>query len=78
MPTVFSQDGYNFVVYLGDHLPPHVHAKHSGREATVYLNPVELDENWGFNEREVGKILKIIKRNRGRLLEAWEKRGENQ
>ncbi len=43
MPTVFSRDGYRFVVYLGDHLPPWLAKASAEQQANYKLWPFSVD-----------------------------------
>jgi hypothetical protein len=72
-PTVLRQEGYTIAVYANDHSPPHVHVKRAENDARIRLDPIEVLHTEGFNERELGKILSIVRENHGLLLEAWNK-----
>ncbi|MBM3841257.1 MAG: DUF4160 domain-containing protein [Verrucomicrobia bacterium] len=51
MPTVLRERGYRFSFYnydLGE--PIHVHVTKAGREAKVWLNPVQVEWNESFRE----------------------------
>ena len=38
MPTIVRDNGFSFVIYPNDHLPPHVHVKlRDGRECRIDL-----------------------------------------
>ena len=71
MPTVFIL-GFKFRFYSSDlHEPPHVHVIHGDNEAKIWLNPIELEYNRGYNRAELSKVLKLTEQNQTRLLEAW-------
>lgn len=53
--------------------PPHVHIKSEKGSAKVWLSPVKVARNNGFNERELHKALNTIQENRGWLLSEWNK-----
>ncbi|MBN2306002.1 MAG: DUF4160 domain-containing protein, partial [Anaerolineae bacterium] len=59
-PTVLRQAGFQVRIYPNDHPPAHVHISQAGNEARVSLNPVEIKNNWGFNTREIRKILERV------------------
>lgn len=60
MPTVKRIDGLRVVVYPNDHRPAHVHVIGSDSEAVFDLNcpfgPPEVRENYGFSQKELGKV----------------------
>lgn len=71
MPTLFIE-GYKFRFYSSDvHEPPHVHDIHGERMAKVWLQPLEIESNYGYNSSELNRILKLTQANQQRLLEAW-------
>ncbi len=51
--------------------PPHMHALRGEKEAKMWLDPVELEYNRGYNQSELNGILKLTRQNQVRLLEAW-------
>ncbi len=71
MPTIFIA-GYKFRFYSSDvHEPPHVHVIHDDNEAKIWLDPIQLEYNRGYNRAELNRVLKLTERNQTRLLEAW-------
>ena len=71
MPTVFIA-GYKFRFYSSDvHEPPHVHVIHDDNEAKIWLDPIQLEYNRGYNRAELNRVLKLTEQNQPRLLEAW-------
>ena len=71
MPTLFIE-GYKFRFYSSDvHEPPHVHVIHAENVAKIWLEPVELESNRGYNRPAVNRVLKLTQLNQQRLLEAW-------
>jgi len=71
MPTI-SIAGYKFRFYSSDvHEPPHVHVIHADNEAKIWLEPLQLEYNRGYNRAELNRVLKLTEQNRARLLEAW-------
>ena len=76
MPSVLRFGGMRVVVYPNDHRPPHVHVIGKGHEAVFDLNcprgPVGIRENYGFSERELGRIEQELNVNLGKLCRAWE------
>jgi hypothetical protein len=75
MPTILRVDGYEIVIYLDDHPPPHVHVFAHGCEAIVYLNcprgEPEIGEAYRCKSRELKAILKVVGNHRERLCAMW-------
>lgn len=71
MPTV-NIEGYKFRFYSSDMgEPPHVHVLRDEYEAKVWLQPVVLQHNHGYNQSELNRILRLTRQNQNRLLEVW-------
>lgn len=77
MPTVLVIFGLRVVIYSNDHRPAHVHVQGRGHEAVFNLNCLdgtpELRENYGFSQKELGKIVDELVANRVMLCTEWEK-----
>ncbi len=72
MPTVLRVDGFR--VYFYSHEPgepAHVHVDRGGATAKLWLTPVSIASSAGFAPRELGEVLRLVRANRQRLLEAW-------
>lgn len=71
MPTIFIE-GYKFRFYSSDRLePPHVHVIRDELVAKIWLDPITVEYNRGYNGPELNRIVKLTETNRARLLEAW-------
>ena len=71
MPTVIIE-GYRFRFYSSDIAePPHVHVLHGENVAKIWLSPIGAEYNYGYNQRELNRILKLAEQNKDRLLEVW-------
>ncbi len=71
MPTIFIQ-GYKFRFYSSDvHEPPHVHVIHGDKVAKIWLQSVALQNNRGYNRKEMNRVMKLTEENQVQLLEAW-------
>ena len=71
MPTVFIE-GYKFRFYSSDFRePPHVHIFRGEKQAKIWLQPTEVQANYGYNQTELNKILQLTIDHRERLLEIW-------
>lgn len=72
MPTVLRIDGFRFYFYSHEpNEPPHVHVDKAGASAKVWLEPVALARSIGFRGRDIGPILKLVRKHRATLLETW-------
>ncbi len=71
MPTI-EIGGYKFRFYSSDlNEPPHMHVIQDGKEAKVWLQPIDVEYNRGYNKVKMNQILKLTKRNQQKLLEVW-------
>jgi hypothetical protein len=76
MPTILRRDGFRFVIWLNDHLPPHVHIFKAGNELIVNLGiggqlPV-VRLNHGMSRSEENNALLVTALNNIAFLEHWE------
>ena len=63
-PTFKYERGYRFYMWSREEDRAHVHVSKAGLEAKIWLEPVvEVYENDGFSQKELGVILKIVKEN---------------
>ena len=71
MPTI-EIGGYKFRFYSSDlNEPPHMHVIRDGKEAKVWLQPIEVEYNRGYNKAKMNQILKLTRQNQQKLLEVW-------
>lgn len=71
MPTI-EIEGYKFRFYSTDRYePPHMHVFKGEKEAKIWLEPVEVQANYGYNNSELNRIVKLTRKHRSRLLEVW-------
>jgi hypothetical protein len=72
MPTVLRIGRYRFFFFSNESQePPHIHVKAASDEAKFWLNPVQLEFNFGFNAREIHEIRRLVIEYQPDLLEAW-------
>ncbi len=70
MPTI-EIGGYKFRFYSSDlNEPPHMHVIRDGKEAKVWLQPIDVEYNRGYNKAKMNQILKLTRQNQQKLLEA--------
>lgn len=71
MPTV-QIERYKFRFYSSDvGEPPHMHVLDGDNEAKIWLQPVRVEYNRGYNSAELNYILRLTRRNQTRLVQAW-------
>lgn len=69
MPTVMRIGPFRFFFYSNEGSEPqHIHVQSSNGEAKLWLEPIEIAWNHGFNERELNQIERHIKDNQVYLL----------
>lgn len=73
MPRISGIQGpYRFFFYSFDcNEPMHVHVRRERMTCKFWLDKVALGGNKGFSNRELNRIRRIIVRNLGIILEAW-------
>lgn len=72
MPTVHREDGFRFYFYSHEpNEPAHVHVDRAGASAKLWLRPVAVAANLGFNARELAELIRRTRYHRTRFLEAW-------
>ena len=71
MPTVLIGK-YKFRFYSSDRFePPHVHVIRDENQAKIWLQPVTIAYNHGYNPAELNQIMKLTRQHEMQLLEAW-------
>ena len=75
MPVVFRESGLRYFFYSNGgkpREPPHIHVKGGGCDAKVWLEPdVAIADSYGFNSRELVRIMRVVTENRDLILRAW-------
>lgn len=73
MPTILRQRGYRLFFWSADcNEKQHIHIEKAEKIAKFWLIPVELQENHGYNTREINEIIRIIEENHQYILDRWE------
>ncbi len=63
MPTILI-DGYKFRFYSSDIFePPHVHIIKAEKVAKIWLQPISVQYNRGYNPAELNRLLKLTRKN---------------
>ncbi len=72
MPTVLQLGPYSFIFFSSDRgEPAHIHVKRDRQIVKLWLEPVSLAKNRGFQQHEINRVTHLVEQNRGKLLEAW-------
>ena len=75
MPVVFRDNGIRFFFFSNEgnpREPVHIHVRSPGREAKFWLYPqVELSYNQGFSNREIIRLIALIRARRHIIGEVW-------
>lgn len=76
MPEIARLAGVTIHIYYGDHPPPHVHVRWSGRSAKVDLDGRVIEGVLPIGRRRL--VVRWIAKNKVNLAELWDKaaRGE--
>jgi hypothetical protein len=79
MPIVLRVGGFAFKCFLGDHEPPHVHVRYSGRKCRIVLSTLAVSKS-DMNGSDEATAVRIVAAHREALNAAWtevqEKGGE--
>ena len=71
-PTVFRDGPYRFYFNSREEDRMHVHIESADGELKVWLEPsIEVAENHGIPEREVTKILRILRNRHDEVEQRW-------
>jgi Domain of unknown function (DUF4160) len=75
MPVIFRESGLRYFFFSNEgspREPPHVHVKGRGCDAKIWLEPeLSIADSYGFNSRELARILRVVSENRDRILRDW-------
>jgi len=74
MPTVFQLQGFRFFFYSNEgdpREPVHIHVRKSGYEAKLWIEPVGLASNDGFDAKTLRALAKMVEDNKLLIERAW-------
>lgn len=71
LPIVLRDEGLNFMIFVNDHEPPHVHVTSGGRNGRFKISPPEVYTHNDFDGKTTKRILKKIAENHNYLLKKW-------
>ena len=71
MPTVQIEE-FKFRFYSSDRdEPPHVHVIQGERVAKIWLSPVTVEYNRGYNSKTLNRVVKLAQEHQQELVEVW-------
>ncbi|MCR8640274.1 hypothetical protein BEN44_17020 [Leptospira interrogans serovar Ricardi] len=75
MPKVFERNGYKFFFFSNEGNPResvHIHVRKGEKLAKFWLKPnVKLEDNYGFNSKELNWIEEEIEKNLNLIEGKW-------
>ena len=72
MPTILRTSGFRFFFYSNENSEPiHIHIEKGDATAKIWLEPIEIENNYGFNSKEIKQILQIIQDNQLKFIQSW-------
>jgi hypothetical protein len=72
LPTILVVGSYRFFFYSSDAVEPiHIHVQSENSSAKFWINPVRLQSSKGFNQRQLGEIMKIIEKHTVLFERKW-------
>lgn len=73
-PTVFRAGGFRFYFFSREEPRMHIHVMGSNGEAKFWMEPViELAQNYGLSQREIGDTLRMIHEHENDIHDAWQR-----
>lgn len=77
MPTVYREKGFQFLMFLDDHAPPHVHVRYSGTVARIRIGDANhrpvADVSRSMRAPDIARAMRIVETRQARFLDAWRK-----
>ena len=71
-PTVFRHKSYRFFFFSREEKRIHVHEYSGNGEAKFWIKPsIALAKNYGFSEKEIRSIQKIIEERKDEIISSW-------
>ncbi len=72
MPTVLRVGRFRFFFYSNEGAePPHIHVQAAYSQAKFWLDPIILEASYGFNNRELNEIHRLVQTRQAERIEAW-------
>jgi len=71
-PTIFREGPFRAYFFSREERRIHVHIQSPQGEAKFWVEPrIELAENYGLPERELGRIQELVERHEHEIRQAW-------
>lgn len=71
-PTVFKYKGYRFLFFSREETKIHIHVTSPEGEAKFWITPqVSLAKNFGFSQRQITELKKVIEEHKDDIENAW-------
>ncbi len=70
MPRISAFLGIVITMYFDDHAPPHFHARYSGQEAAIGIDPLTLLAG-ALPARVVGQVFEWAQTHQAELRDDW-------
>jgi len=71
-PTVFRAKGFRFYFFSREERRMHIHVHGQTGEAKFWMEPnIELSQNFGFSEKKLNLVQKLIKEHEDDIRNAW-------
>ncbi len=72
MPTVFRDRGFRLFFFSNESgKPAHIHVEHGEHLVKIWLERVEVAQNYGMDAKNLRIALQIVKENQSELLGKW-------
>lgn len=49
----------------------HIHIEKGDASAKIWLQPIEIGNNYGFSSREMNQIILIVQNNQSQFIDFW-------
>lgn len=72
MPTVFREKGYRFFFFSNEHDPIHIHIENGKKYAKIDVERLKVVCFKNMSQKELNSLLKIVRNNQERIVEAWD------
>jgi hypothetical protein len=73
MPKVMDYRGHRFSFFSQDCAePPHIHVTKANSAAKFWLQPITLQDAWGYNRSDLNELQQVLSENLDLILEKWD------
>ncbi len=72
MPTVLRVDGYRFFFFSDEHKPKYIYIEKADRYVRVELTTLKVTDSYNISQKEINRILKLVKSHKDKLIGAWD------